>query len=597
MSAAAQGGAAPDLPAFLAGAEVFAGLDEDARRLLAEHLEVLAVEGGQVVMAEGDAADGLYLVASGRLQARIERDGASVPIGEVGRGEVVGEAALLTDRPRSATVVALRDSVLYRLPVDAFEEVLARSPLVLRPIAGQVVERLRRASAGEGAGHPVSTVALVPIHEGQACADAVDALASALRELIGRVAEVVEGDEPGDGAGGAWLDRLEEEHDLVVLRAGGPEAWTQRCLRQSDQIVLVADADRPPTATPVEALVTEHRSRVDPRVELVLTHPEGRDVPRGTARWLRPRDIDRHHHIRRDRPADAARVARLLTNRGFGLVLSGGGARGMAEIGVVAAMERLGIPIDAIGGTSAGSLVAGAVARGWPADGVARTLRRGMVTDSKPVDLTLPVSSLAAGRRITERLRGAAGETDIEDLWIDYYCVSTNLTRMRPMVHRSGLGWRAIRASMSIPGVFPPVAHDGDVLVDGGLVDNLPVAEMRRGHDGITVIAVDVGVQRGMTAGDLPESTVVDGWRLLLDRLHPVRRTPEVVGMLSLLTRLTELGGGASDDRDPGDVTVRPDVGGFPILDFERFDELVEVGRRDGRAVLEPWWQDRAGSG
>ena len=291
---------------------------------------------------------------------------------------------------------------------------------------------------------------------------------------------------------------------------------------------------------------------------------------------------------------DAERVARLVTGRGIGLVLSGGGARGMAEVGVLQALEALDIPIDAVGGTSAGSLVAGAVARGWSAARVGQVLRQGMVEGRNPVDVTVPLASLASGRRVTERLKAAAGEADIEDLWLDFFCVSTNLTRTAPHVHRTGTSWRAIRASMSIPGIFPPVPLGDDVLVDGGLVDNLPVGEMRRGHDGITVIAVDVGVQRGLTAGDLPDSTVVDGWRLMVDRLHPRRDAPDVAGILTVLTRLTELGGGdGGGEADLGDVLVAPDVGRFPLLDFDRFDELVAVGERDGRRVLEPWWAER----
>jgi NTE family protein len=325
-------------------------------------------------------------------------------------------------------------------------------------------------------------------------------------------------------------------------------------------------------------------------IELVLSHDAGCDAPVGTRRWLEARAVRRHHHVRTGDPAHAARVARLITNRGIGLVLSGGGARSMAEIGVVQAMQELDIPIDAIGGTSAGALVAGAVARGWGVDEVRSVLRKGMVETSNPVDFTVPVTSLAAGQRMTDRLHAAAGEIDIEDLWIDFFCVSTNLSNNVAKVHRTGRGWRAVRASMSIPGVFPPVAEDGDVLVDGGLVDNMPVEEMRRGHDGITVVAVDVGVHRGMTAGDLPDSTVVHGWRLVLDRFHPRRRSPRIAGIFSILTRLTELGGG-SRTGDRGDVLVRPDVERFPMLDFSAFDALIEVGRQEGEAVLRPWWE------
>jgi predicted acylesterase/phospholipase RssA len=145
---------------------------------------------------------------------------------------------------------------------------------------------------------------------------------------------------------------------------------------------------------------------------------------------------------------------------------------------------------------------------------------------------------------------------------------------------------------MSIPGVFPPVAEGGDVLVDGGLIDNMPVGEMRRAHEGVTVIAVDVGVQRGLNAGDLPESTVLNGWRLVFDRLHPGRRSPQVVGILTILARLTELGGSRSTELP--DVLVRPDVERFPMLDFGCFDELVEQGHREALIALGKWWGARA---
>jgi NTE family protein len=583
--------ASEEVLAFLAESELFGGLDGAERQLLADRLETVVVQGGEVLIREGDPADGIYLVFSGRLQARLGADDDLTVIGEAGRGEVIGEAALLTDRPRGATVVALRDSLVLRLPVEAFEDLLARSPMLLRPIAGQVIERLRRASAGEGSARPVATITAVGLHEGDRCRGFVEMLAKELATAMPSLAVVAAEDAPGGPAVTAWLNALEHDHHLVLYVAGADDdEWTRRCLRQADVVLLVGDGTRRPVPVPVEQVLAEHRRRVPVPVELVLVHPPGLKVPTETHRWLANRDLRRHHHVREGAVGDVARVGRLLTDRGLGLVLSGGGARGMAEIGVIRAMGELGIPIDAIGGTSAGSLVAGAFARGWPIDGVAEVLRRGMVTESNPLDLTLPVSSIASGRRISERLQAAAGEVDIEDLWIDFFCVSTNLSRMEPMVHRQGRAWRAIRASMSIPGVFPPVAQDGDVLVDGGLVDNLPVAEMRRGHDGITAIAVDVGVRRGLRAGDLPDSTVMGGWRILVDRIHPRRRSPDIVGIVSLLARLTELGGGSSDRADRGDVLVRPDVEQFPILDFDRFDELVKVGHREGLAALGPWW-------
>ena len=584
-----------DVAEFLHETELLGALPDEVRHALAARLVPVSIDGGDVLMHEGDEPDGLYVLRAGRLQARVRAGDSIVVLGEVGRGEVVGESSLLTDQKRTATVIALRDSELLHLSVDAFEDLVTEHPSFLRPVTAQVVGRMLASQAGSSPSRPVATVAVIPMHDTPLTEEAARTLREALVTVMGKAVELGPGDQPEGTAGVAWAQAVEADNDLVVYRCSAePDEWTRRSLRQADAIMLVADTERTPAATPVEELVTQQQARLDTPVELVFAHPATRDTPSGTRRWLEHRTVRRHHHVHTGNAADAARVARLVTNQGIGLVLSGGGARSMAEIGAVQAMIELGIPIDAVGGTSAGSLVGGAVARGWPVERIRAVLRKGMVEGSNPVDFTVPFTSLAAGRRMTERLREAAGEIDIEDLWLDYYCVSTNLSRNVAKIHRSGRGWRAVRASMSIPGIFPPVAEDGDVLVDGGLVDNLPVGEMRRGHDGITVVAVDVGVHRGMSAGDLPDSTVVHGWRLIADRLHPGRRSPKIAGILSVLTRLTELGGGsraASDDR--GDILVRPDVERFPMLDFSNFDALIDVGRAEAAAVLGPWWDER----
>ena len=575
---------------------LFGALPAAVRDALATHLEPVSLEGGAVLIREGDAADGLYLVRAGRLQARVGTGEAMVVLGEIGRGEVVGEAALLAAQPRAASVVALRDSELLHLSVEAFESLVAEHPAFLRPVAAQVVSRMLAAGRGHVASGAITTVAVLPLHVTPVAEQVSRTLAQALATAAGPAVVVQPDDASRARSAGEteaeWAQALETEHELVVYWSDGEDgAWTRRCLRQADAVVLVADASQPPGRTPVDELVAAHHARLAVPIELVLAQPPHREEPIGTARWLDRRAVRRHHHVRVGRAADAARVARLVTNRGIGLVLSGGGARSMAEIGVVQAMAELGVPIDAVGGTSAGALVGGAVARGWPVERIRAVLRKGMLEGSNPVDLTVPFVSLASGRRMTDRLREAAGDLDLEDLWLDYFCVSTNLSRNVAKVHRRGPGWRAVRASMSIPGVFPPVADAGDVLVDGGLVDNLPVGEMRRAHAGITVVAVDVGIRRGLVAGDLPESTVLHGWHVVLDRLHPRRRSPQIASILTILARLTELGGGGgTDEADRGDVVIRPDVERFPMLDFSNFDELVGVGHEAATSVLRPWW-------
>ena len=250
----------------------------------------------------------------------------------------------------------------------------------------------------------------------------------------------------------------------------------------------------------------------------MLVHPAHTRDPRGTRRWLLDRTVDRHHHVHVDRDGDVDRVARLLLGRGNGVVFSGGGARGVAGIGVLEALNEHGVPIDAVGGTSIGSLIAGGAARALTPDELARQLKAAVV-DSSPFDVTFPALSLATGRRVTERIQESADGLDIEDGWRSFFCVSTNLTTGTTEIHRSGPGWHTIRASFSIPGVFPPVRSiNGDLLVDGGLLDNLPVGVIRGIHHGITVIAIDVGRSRDMVAGSFRTTASCPGWSLLMGR-------------------------------------------------------------------------------
>ena len=595
-----------ELATFLGDETCFRVLGREALAELAAKVEPLQVDGGEEVMHQGDAADAMYVIHRGRLRAVVE-DPEPAVLGESGRGELVGEMALISDRPRTATVIAVRDGELLRLSTDAFTEVVRDHPEALRGITSQVVDRVVSSRSSKWKS-PAAALVIAPLTDAPELTQFGLDLVAALRRLLGDVATVdpagtaerlghsVADESPADLSGHLtpWCEELEASSGAVVYLADPePTPWTRFCLRQSDVIVLVGRGGGRPDRSAVEDAVDERLAVVRCPVELVLVHPRSADTPTRTRHWLESRQVARHHHVRQGDQDHTDRVARLLTGRGIGLVLSGGGARGMAEVGVLRALREKGVPVDAVGGTSAGAMVAGTIARGWDTDEITRRLRAAVVEGPNPFDPTLPMVSLAAGRRITEGLREAGGGLDLEDCWLNSYAVSTNLSRGEPEVHRRGPAWRAVRASMSIPGVFPPVADDGDVLVDGGLVDNLPIATMRETHAGIYVIAVDVGVQRELTAGDLPESAILSGWKVIADRLDPRRATPDVLGIVRLLARLTELGGGQKRE-DVGDFLISPPVERFPILDFSKFDDIVAAGYQEGSTAIRKWLESGA---
>ncbi len=577
---------------------IFKDLDPSARAMLAEQFEAQALPGGAVLMRQGDPADALYLVSVGRFRVAIARDdGTETVVAELGRGDIVGELALITDDPRSATVTAVRDSQVLRLDTRAFTELVTKNPSIQREFTTEVVRRLVRSFREGSPTSPVVTIAVVPLDAAAGVLDLSVRLHRALDRLAGPAGHVTKelttsavgdlDDVSGDRLA-AWFAEHESGFEVVVYQ-GQPElgSWTDACIRQADLVLVVASADGSPAVRDVERAIAERRRLLKSRVELVLVHPASTEDPRETHRFLEGRDVDRHHHLRVDRDEDVDRVARLVLGRGIGVVFSGGGARGIAGIGVYRALLDAGVPIDATGGTSIGSLIAGSVARGQTPDELA-TLIRAAVLDSSPFDVTFPIVSLARGRRVTQSIRDGADELDLEDGWRHIYCVSTNLTTGHAVVHRDGPGWFAIRASFSIPGVFPPIrTPDGDLLVDGGMLDNMPVGVMRAQHEGIAVIAVDVGKTRDVVAGALPGDGVVSGWKLLRNRLRRKKNRTSAAGLGRILMRLTELG--SEQDADHGDLYIRPDIDDYSIADFKAFDRLIELGYEAGKRDVAAW--------
>ncbi len=585
---------------LLLASPVFCGLAPDARVLLRTELELRIAPRGEQLIRQGDVADGMYLIGSGRFQVVLTKDdGSQVVLAEVGRGELTGEMALLTDSPRSASIVALRDSHVFFLSTAAFGRIIQAHPDALRVISsvliGKLMDTIRRGPKTS----PATTIAIVPLDESSDVRGFGARIGAALVPLVDS-AVVVDSDDAiaqigrdrSDLTRAAWRDRVEAAHSVVVYVVDPTFAtWTDECVQAADIVVFVARARGDRGIRPVEHELRRRQGSVSRRTELVLLHDPPTTNPRGTRDWLAERSPDRHHHVRVDRAGDYERVARLLVGRGIGVVFSGGGARGIAHIGVVRTLLERGIPIDATAGASIGAIVAGAVARGDAIEDVSAQMRAAVV-DRSPVDLTFPTVSFAAGGRVTHHIREGAQGLDLEDTWRNFFCVSTNLTRGTLELHERGEAWAAVRSSFSVPGLFPPMhSANGDVLVDGGILDNMPVTSMRTKHSGISVIAIDVGTRREFASATTSTSGVVSGWKLLASSVRN-RTLDNLTTLPRVLMRLTELG--AMGDADNGDCYVRPNLEGVSLLDFDKFESLIERGARDSAQPIDEWLASRA---
>lgn len=560
---------------------------------LEEAFDWARVRGGEYLFRAGEQGDALYIVDRGRLCV-LDEDGRIVC--ELSEGEIVGELALLSDMPRSASVLALRDTDLVRMHREGFHRLMSTRPQAVGPILGMLAQRLRDTiSPRRGRGRRVGVVAVVPATGWDGLHPFIGGLARELRRY-GTVS--IDSPIPEDDVDpGRYLDEDSRPFDYVLHLTDGPAALgTRPAVRDADMTLVLVDPARPadPGLLAAISAMAGERRRFQ-RLEVVLVHPASTAQPGGALRWREAGHADGHHHVRTGSVGDAARLARHLAGRSIRLVLSGGGARGFAHYGVLRALEELDIPIDRIGGTSMGALISAQVAIGGTsvADLVERTRT---LFDKVGVarEYTLPVVGLVPGRKALRAFRTVFGAPDIRDLWIDFFCVACDLTNARPVVYRHGPLWDRVRASLSIPGIWVPVFEDGRVLVDGGVVNNLPIDVMGE-LDGGPILASNASPDRDLSIG--PEirecpSPLALVWRRFLSRAG---------GWLPLVTdvlmRSLHCGSLRHSQRVRGEASLCIDlpVAPFGMLDFRKLDAIAEAGYRHALPILSAWKESPEG--
>ncbi|KAF8477052.1 hypothetical protein BDZ91DRAFT_787656 [Kalaharituber pfeilii] len=438
-----------------------------------------------------------------------------------------------------------------------------------------------------------------------------------------------------------YLADLEEKFGMVLYVADTNvnAPWTQTCISQADCILVVGLAEASPKIGEYERFLVGMKTTA--RKELVLLHVERYCRPGLTRKWLRNRIWINggHHHIQmafRTTPepvhpqtkrfgsvlkqrvqflhaeiakytsrrilstpiyssetpfkGDFHRLARRLCGKSIGLVLGGGGARGIAQVGLIRALEETGIPVDIIGGTSIGAFNGALYARDAdivPVYGRAKKFAGRMASLWRFVlDLTYPSCSYTTGQEFNRGIFKTFGNSQIEDFWLEFYCNTTSISKSRMEIHTSGYAWRYIRASMSLAGLLPPLCEDGQMLLDGGYVDNLTVAHMKSlGAD--IIFAVDVGSVDDNTPQQFGDS--LSGVWAFFNRWNPFSSYPNPPTLAEIQARLAYVSSVDALERAkmiPGCIYMRPPIDAYGTLDFGKFDEICELGYEYGKKFL-----------
>ena len=549
-------------------------LGEISLAALDAELKWMFIPGGQILFRENEVADSLYVVLTGCLGVIVrDNNGRDMLIARIAAGETVGEMGLLDGGARSATVEALRDTELLKLDKASYEDLLVHHPKSMRALISLLVRRLRNTTRSATTMMPVRTVAVVPLGLE---VDHRKIAQDLHNKLVSDGERAMMLDSTSGGRSTAWFNAAEAINDLILYCAEPTnQQWTSFCLRQADRVLLVASST---TSVAIPPWLADQIQPLRRPADLVLLHDNRLNGQRALEHWRSLLSIDLICHVRTANANDIARLARFLRGKAVTLVLSAGGARGFAHLGVVRALREAHVPIDLIGGCSMGSIVGAAVALEWDDAEIRERLRHSFVNKNPVNDYTLPFLSLIKGRKVARLLEQNFDGLRIEELWRPFFCVSTNLTTGTLAVHRDGALVDALRASISIPGLLPPVIMGGDVHVDGGVMNWLPVdvPGAKRG----TIIAVDVASDPALVSFE--ECNRVQAWRFLGRR----RKFPPIV---AVLLRAATVSGDSLTKmaHAQADILFKPPLENVDLLDWQACDRAIETGYRHAVEKLE----------
>lgn len=557
--------------------QLFGPLSEEQVQQVFSIAETLHFEAGQYLFQEGDAENALYIVLSGRLRVLRRVDNSFKILGDVSAGEPVGEFALFTKEPRSASVIAIRRSTVLQIDEADYTALIAQYPHFANTLTRFVINRLRRHAFQQRMASAPKNVAIVKLQSDLDLSPWTDKIRQQLADLNVDIRVYYAADQPVDNPQAVYEEIENSEGMNFLVCDVQHETWAKQCITYCDLVLVVTDFYAPHALCPIETQLNLYASDIlNKKTYLLLLHPEDAPLPAHTRRWFEGRRIDLHLHLRKNNLKDIRRFCRIITNRAIGLVLGGGGAKGFAHIGAAQALMHAGIEFDFVGGTSAGALFGmGLTFTDFDKAQLDFISQQGVKRKVTSNDYNFPFFSLMSGRKMRGYLKEVFGETHLEDVWITSFCVSANYSNASLKVHDTGLVRQQVEASTAIPGVFPPVIIDRHLHVDGGVMDNLPIEAMYQ-RPVRYVIAISLSSQSPHLV-DI--EAVPSAWSYFMNKITKKRRF-RLPAMSSMLINSLTLNSVQKQEITKSQVALylEMDLRGFGFLDWSQWQALMEKG-------------------
>lgn len=577
---------------LLESCELFKDLKRVELNELYASMERIQIDNEDILITQGEISDCMYVLLSGRLLVK-QSDGKVVA--QIGRGQPIGEMGLITNAPRSVSVIAMRESLLLKLNQNKFKELWTRHPDVLFKITKIIAQRLQKTLKPIPKFNNKSNIIVLKANPDTDIQLFLNQLSESFEARF-RYKVLKRSDFP-DSLSEVEFDRqileLESSYDYIFYNIESvKEDWCNLCLGYADRMMVVANGFQPVNFDPeLIALLNDKNLNQEIKRTLVLLHEYGQK-PKNTDLWLQPIHFNRHYHVHFNKQEDFARLLRFLNGTAIGLVFGGGGTRCFAQVGAMKYIFEQGMPIDAFAGTSAGAFNAASLAFARDYDDYFDIAKQiGKRVNFK--EYTIPFVSVLSSQSLTELIKDIFGELKMEDMEKPFMCIAGDLFSNKEIEIREGLLWRALRATMSIPGIYPPVYDETKkmLLVDGGVVNNLPVDSMRNYLEGFgKIISMDVSdLTQTSTEYNYP---LVLNWKTILWDKFLSRvssfRAPSIVntflqGLLLASAQKTKKNSSLSD------FHFSPNLVGFQLLDASRMNELIDLGYEAAKKNLSNW--------
>lgn len=583
----------------LSKTELFANLHEEQLKETLHLMSEVSIAGDEILIREGEDDQSLYILLYGRLQ--VTKSGRKFPLSVITPGGVIGEMSLLTGQKRTASVCAMRHCLLLKLDYEGYKAFEERYPVPILSLAKNSISRLSSSFHQDKAEKNVRILAVAPAGNSDH-REFVEVLEEKLGEKAPTIAidyygcishfqeEFVESELITSNSYRlyGWIKTLEQEYYYIILIADIElTPWTQWCLRESDQILYIADRQCAPTLNSIELFYNEYDSRDQKQSDLIFIHPEETVKIYDTSIWKKERSVTSHYHIKLNDKEDLARLIRVLSEETIGIVFNGGGARGYAHVGALQALIEEKIPIDYVAGTSMGAFVSCM----YSFEGL-EVLKQHLqyFGDTYRGDLTFPFISLYKCKRLTKFFKEWFDDTEIEDLWIPFFCTSCNLSKGELDVHESGSIWKAIRKSTAIPAIFPPIYENGEIIVDGGILDNMPVDIMRERMKAAKIIAINCCSDKKKGKSLYYKSPYISGWELLMKSLLKKRITKKKYdNIVDIILTSIKLASSSYQEEmcRNADYLVELNTAKYGLLDFHLVEEIREEGYKQTKFLLQ----------